>query len=328
MRRTAVAVAGLALLAACTRDAANDVPPGPVVVYAAEEDATDWPAFFGAYTEETGVVVIVRESSPETVVDDLIGNVISPPADVLLSHTAGGASRAAGEGALRPLPPGFDAGSVPNGLRDPDGYWIGIAMRTTGIAVNTQAAIEAPADFVALAGPAWAGRLCLSSSGLPVNRGVVAALIGDLGVHDAELAVRGWVANLSRPVFADETALLAAIARGECAAGIVSSQAFAGLRAADARARAGVRLVIAESGPSDVDAAGIGRHARNPEGAATLIQWLLRDDVQRRYSRSTHQSGTVAGGDNPAGVDGPVSAVSPLRWGYEAVRLAERARYP
>jgi iron(III) transport system substrate-binding protein len=322
------AAAGLVLLAACSRDAADDVPPDPVVVYAAEQDAADWPAFFRTYTKETGVVVIVRETSPESIVDDVIENAISPPADVLLSHTAAGAERAAGDGALRPLPPGFDAGAVPNGLKDPDGYWVGIAMRTTGIAVDTRAVTDMPADFVALAGPAWAGRLCLSSSGLPVNRGVVATLIGDRGVHEAELAVRGWVANLSRPVFADEAALLQAIADGECAAGIVSSQAHAGRLATDARARGVVRLDFAGPGLADVDAAGIGRHARNPEGAARLIQWLLRVDVQQRYGRSTRQFETVIGGGNPAGIDVASFALSPLRWEYEAVRLVERARYP
>lgn len=326
MRPTAVA--GLALLAACTHDASDDVPPGPVVVYAAQEDAADWPKFFGAYTQESGVVVIVRENSPEAIVDDLIENTISPPADVLLSHSASAATRAAAVGALRPLPPGFDAGGVPRGLQDPNGYWVGIAMRMTGIAVNAQAVTDTPADFAALAGPGWADRLCLSSSGLPVNRSVVTTLVRDLGVHDAELTVRGWVANLARPVFADEAALLHAIARGECAAGIVSSQAHAGLLAADAQARGVVRLVLVSSGPPDVDAAGIGRHARNPEGAARLLQWLLRDDVQQRYGWSTRQFGTVTGGGNPAGVDAAASAVSALRWEYEALRLAERARYP
>lgn len=275
-------------------------------MYASYADKSYLPALFDAYTKETGTIVIVRNGDAENIVDDVIRNDISPPADVLITPSVRGVHSAAEEGALRPLSAGLAESRVPAQLRDADNFWTALTYRGTAIVGDPEAS-----DLESLADPGYRGRLCLSSSSIPSNRVALAVLIDKYGVRDAELLVRGWVANLARQPFDTEEKMLSAIAKADCEVGIAS---------VTAAKRHGISFVELP-GYADVEAAGVARHARNPEGAQTLIEWLLSDRVQVRHAESTFSTAASSGFPGPRNV-------SIVAWHYgEAVKLAERARY-
>jgi iron(III) transport system substrate-binding protein len=320
--KPAAAIAAFAalLLGACSDERPPPAAPAePVVVYTSHADRNYLPQLFEAYTEATGVAVIVRHAEPDAIVDDLIENAITPPADVLLTPTIRGAFRAAEEGALRPLFSETIEGRVAAPLRDPDGFWVALTYRDPVIAFDTDrfdAADVATVD--ALADPRFRDQLCLSSSSLSTNRTVIAGLIDKLGVREAEVVVRGWVANLARPVFATEDALWLATANGDCGVSLLSKL---GAKWVENSPIAESWLVTPQLPYSDVEAVGIGRHARNPEGARALIEWLLGDAVLQRHAASTAAQPATAGypGDRNVGFAAARDE--------EARLLAERARY-
>jgi iron(III) transport system substrate-binding protein len=325
----------LLAVAGCTADEpAVQAPADPVVVYASYADKTYLPARLSRFTKETGAAVIVRHAGREEIVDDLIADEIVPPADVVVTRSVRGAVRAADEGALRPLPKDAVPDSVPSSLRDGDGFWVALAYSTPVIVYDTRVAeLPVPASLDALAEEHYRGRLCLSGSENLVNRTIIATLINNRGVRPAELLVRGWVANLATTGLDDEGDLLQAIEAGRCAVGIASSTAF--LHATQGNSDNAMAAFAPAGAGIDVEAAGIGRHARNPDGAAALVAWLLDDEYQLEHSVATLQSpasDTVR--DDPArlvsfdraamGAD-----VTGVAWtDEEAQRLAERARFP
>jgi iron(III) transport system substrate-binding protein len=331
MKRLLLAV----LLAGCSADEpAVQLPADPVVVYASYADKTYLPARLSRFTRETGVAVIVRHAGREAIVDDLIADEIKPPADVIITRSVRGVTRAADEGALRPIPQQTIPDSIRGSLRDADGFWVALAYRVPVIVYDTRVGdLPVPASLEALAGEHYRGRLCLSSADNLVNRTVIATLINERGVRPAELLVRGWVANLVTTDLDDEAELLQAIESGRCAVGIASSTAF--LHATQGNADSTTAAVMPAGAGIDVEAAGIGRHARNPEGAAALVAWLLGDEFQREHSAATLQSpASDAVRDRAAGlVPFDRTAISAgatdIAWADEdAVRLAERARFP
>lgn len=282
-----------------------------VVVYAAYEDQTYLPALFNRFTQETGTIVIVRNGEVPGIVDDVILKRTDPPADVLITPSVAGAWRVAEESEFRP---NYSAAveSVPAALKDPDKYWSALSYRTAVVVYNAEHV--ATADLGAyedLAAEALRRKLCLTSSELAINRAVIAMLINKLGRREAELAVRGWVANLARPPFDSDEQLLRAITTGECAVGIVSSNAIAGSR------------LVVHQPPElyfDIEAVGVTRHARNPDAAAALIDWLVGDEIQASHAS---QTGALPVTD-AAGLVPIVTVAAGLQ---EAVNLAERARY-
>lgn len=304
----------------------------PVVVYGSYEDQDYLSHLFTDYTKANGVVVIVRNGDADSIVRDIIDNAISPPADLLLTPTLSGVRRSAEEGAIRPLRSALIAERLPAWLRDPDDFWTAISYRTAVIAYDPNA-YDRPnlSDYAALADAAFAGRLCLSSSSLAINRAVIATLIDELGVRPAEIAVRGWVKNLAQSVFDSEQKLFSAIESGECAIGIASSSAAQ--RARFDRTDDAIAFFTPANAAVNAEGMAIARHARNPDGARLLAEWLTGPQLQQAYAESRaaypaaqQLSSTIQDPVGSAEVGGR-NAVTAARYDSEAVKLAERARY-
>jgi iron(III) transport system substrate-binding protein len=318
-RQLALLLAFVATVSACSREGAPQsaqVAEAPtseaVVVYAAYDDKTYLPALFNEFTQKTGTVVIVRNGEVPGIVDDVILKRTTPPADVLITPSVAGAWRVAEESELRPNYSTAVA-SLPEWFRDPDKYWAALGYRAAVIVFDPRQIDAAElGSYEDLADTALRRKLCLTSSQRAINRAVIAMLVEKLGKREAELAVRGWVANLAREVFDTDAALLQAINSGECAVGIASSGAIAGTRL-------GVHRPAVTY--FDIEAIGITRHARNPEAAAALIDWLLSPDIQARHAAQT--------GGLPVTESGaPMHSIVLVAAGLEeAAKLAERARY-
>ena len=321
MSRHACILGGFILLVACTaeQEEAPQSTPDPVVVYASYEDRNYLPMLFAAYTKRTGVAVIVRHGNAEAMVGDVIRNEITPPADVLITPPVRGVYRAAEEGALRPIQSRLLEQRVASALRDPDALWTALSFRAASIAYDPVIADASELDDpTALADPKFRGRLCLSSSAEPANRTVIAGLIDRLGVRETELAVRGWLTNLARPVFESESKLWMALETGDCGVALLSNMGAAWLENSRFTELWSHELMQPYV---DIEGIGVARHARNPDGALELIDWLLSDDIQAR-----HSAAVLA---NPATGDFEgVRNVGVLAWHDEEVaKLAERAGY-
>lgn len=301
------------LLAACDAPPEPAKPPETVarpslVVYAPAALESDLAPVFADYNETAGVTVTAHYvSAPEGI---LAAGLDRPSADLLIVAGAGAAARAVDEGTLRPVAAAI--GMVPPRLRDPDGAWLAIRWRPAVIAYDRRALSAAElGSYDGLAAPSFTGRLCLSTFEEPVNRAVIASLIHDLDVRPAERVVRGWLANLARPVFASEAELLHAIAGGQCAAGIVQRPAD------DDPALTGTLRFLTPPAPAgELAAAGVARHAAQPVRALALLDWLATE------ARLPGAAREAAAADLP-GADTAVTA-----WRYEDARkLAERAGY-
>lgn len=329
-RGAAIAFAVLAL-SACERPA-EETPgpaprPEPVVVYASFEDENYLPALLEGFTRETGIPVTVRHRPEHQIVGEVIANKGSPPADLLLTRSVHGIWRAADEGALRPLQSTKISNAVPAWLRDPDGYWAAIGFGSIDVVCGADrqpdcAAVEAYED---LGKPEFAGRLCLSASSLAVNRTLVAGLIADYGLRPAELIVRGWVANLALPPFDSEAALLQAVDEGTCGLAVVSSLAFHDFN------RPTIAATWARPGYFDVIAVGVNRHARSPDVARRLAEWLAGAHAQAAQFAAidlfpVNPSVPAEGLGFPPSDGRHNMAVFGLHEA-DAVKLAERARW-
>ena len=267
MKRLAlIAVIGLLAIAAC------DPAPRPeaVVVYATASDEAKLMKLFADFTEETGVPVTAIFADSVTNTDNVIGNRGVPPADVLLTSTVIDIWRAADEGALRPIQASAMA-AVPAVLKDPDGLWVALDVRYAVIGVSPHVQVGRVSDLDGLAHAQLSGQLCLSSSTLPVNRTLMAMLIEDLGVRPAERMVRAWVKNLALAPFPAETELVAALQSGACGYGIFSSS----IKSDSIKRISSKPLYI------DINGVGVARHARQPESAHTLVNWMLEKNELR-----------------------------------------------
>ena len=296
MRAVILAALAVSILLAC--ESKMTIPS--VVVYATAEDESLLLTWFAEFTDETGIPVTVKYGDSSANTDAVIANTDLPPADVLLTNNVADIWRAADEGALRPIQ-GEHLSSIAEYLRDPDGLWVALRVRYAAIGAAPGLAVASPGSYAELADPKLLGQVCLSSSALALNRSLIAMLIQELGVRPAERIVRGWVRNLAYSPFSTEVELQAAIESGSCNYGVFSMSP---------EARNGNSLEDKQY-YVDIDGIGVARHARHPQSAHVLVDWMLAEKAMKDLAWSSGKNVGIAG------------------WRDEEARLlAERAGYP
>lgn len=330
MRRIPFLALALALCAPAGADS--------LVVYSERKEPLLTP-ILDAWTAQTGVPVQLLTDQAQVLIERLAAEGERTRADVLITVDAGNLWLATERGVLAPLRSEALERAVPAPFRDPDGHWYAITERAR---VIVRATGRVPAGELStyedLADPKWRGRLCLRSSRKVYNQSLVAMLIDRHGEERAEQIVRGWVANLAAPPFADDTLVVNAIAAGQCDVGIVNTYYYGRL----ARDRADLPVAVFWPNQGDgetgvhvnVTGAGVVRHARQPELARRFIEWLLSESAQRQFADIDFEFPVRAGiAPNPA-----VAAWGAFRADQrniaeagrrqaQAVRLMDRAGY-
>lgn len=328
-------------LAAC--GGSSDAPGSPtgdnvdaVVVYSSRAEQLIKP-IFDAYTAETGVSIRYTTDSEQPLIQKMMAEGETGAADVLLTVDAGNLWYAAEEGVLRPTRSSILEENIPEHLRDPENLWFAMSVRARTIMYDRRVVDPAElTDYAGLADEKWRGKLCLRTSAKVYNQSLVAMLIAQFGEREAELIVRGWVANLATDVFSNDTKLLEAIEAGQCQVGISNTYYFGRLQSANPEIPIGVFWPAADTGGVHVNisGAGVARHAKNPAGAKALLEWMSSDKAQ-----------AMLGGDNFEYPANPSVRPDPLvqAWGIfdpspmnvsqagvyqaDAVKLMDRAGY-
>ena len=265
---------------------AADTTSGPVVVYSSRQEHLIKPVF-DRFTAETGIEVQYQTGEEGPLIARLEAEGESTPADMLYTVDVGNLWSAANKNLLAPLRSAVLEENIPSHLRDPQNQWFGLSVRARTIVYSKERVDPAElSTYEALADPAWEGRLCLRTSKKVYNMSLVASMIERMGEEATQAMVEGWVDNLATREFSSDTLLIEAIAAGQCDVGIVNTY-YLGRLLAD-NPDFPVALFWANQDSSgvhvNVSGAGITRHAKHPEAAKVLLEWLSTEEPQRMFS--------------------------------------------
>ncbi len=281
-----------AMLAACAALATSAVvlpaaaQNSPLTVYSARNEQLLKP-LLDQFTRETGTPVQLLTANEGALLARLNAEGASTPADVLITVDAGNLWQAAQQNLLQPYTSATLERAIPAHLRDPGNQWYGMSVRARTI-VYSKARVN-PKDlstYEDLADTKWRGKLCLRTSKKVYNQSLVAMMMQEYGEAKTEAMVRGWMANLATDVFPDDTALLKAIAAGQCQVGIVNTYYLGRLLDQDAKFPVGLHWAN-QSGSGvhvNVSGAGITRHAKNRPAAQKFMDFLASDAAQKIYT--------------------------------------------
>ncbi|WP_305042040.1 extracellular solute-binding protein [Geoalkalibacter sp.] len=257
-----------------------------VVVYSARNEHLIRP-LFEAYTRDTGVKVTFVTDKEGPLLQRLKSEGRNTRADLLLTVDAGNLWQAAEEGLLQPVESAALAANVPEHLRDPGNQWFGLSLRARTIVYSTERVKpEDLSTYEALGEPQWKNRLLLRTSQKVYNQSLVGMLIAEHGVEKTEQIVRAWIANLAAPPFANDNAVMEAIAAGQGDVGIVNTYYFG--RLLKDKPELPLALFWPDQQGSgvhvNVSGAGVTRHAPNPQGAIKLLEWLASEQAQNLFA--------------------------------------------
>ncbi len=337
MNRLILSLSVLLLVSACSRSETAP-PPTELVVYSARAEHLIQP-LFERYQQETGVVVRYLSDSEASLIERLKAEGAQSPADILLTVDAGNLWYAAEQGVLRPLESDVLTANIPAVLRDPQMRWVGLSVRARTLVYATERVQPTElSTYEALADDTWKGRLCLRSAKKVYNQSLVATMIAELGEPATEAVVRGWVDNLAAPPFANDTAVIEAIAAGRCDVGLVNTYYFGRLLKDTPDLPVGLFWANQGEGARglhvNVSGAGVTTASKQPEAAQALLEWLSQGEAQALFAGSNLEfpanpmvpaDPLVAAWGPYRGDDLNVSEAGRLQ--VQAVRLMDRAGY-
>ncbi len=257
-----------------------------ITVYSARKEHLIKP-LFDAYSKHTGITIRYITDKAGPLLARLKAEGANTPADILMTVDAGNLWQAANQGAFAVVDSQTLEENIPSHLQDPDNRWFGLSVRARTIVYNTERVKDGELNsYEDLASPNWKERLCLRTSKKVYNQSLVAMMMARLGEEKTEQVVRGWVSNLATPPFSNDTKVMEAIAAGQCDAGIVNTYYFGRLL----KKNPDIKLALFWPNQNDggvhvnISGAGITRHAKNPEAAVKLLEWLSTPEAQEMFA--------------------------------------------
>ena len=247
------------------------------------------------FSEETGVDIAVKYADTAELALLVEQEGDRPVADVFLSQSPGALGFLAAAGRLEPLPPEV-LDLVDGRFASGDGRWVGTSGRVRTLVYNTDLVDEAelPASVLDLTEPAFEGRVAVA----PTNgsfQDFVTAMRAAVGDGETSAWLEGMVANDS-PTFANNTAIVQAVARGEVPFGLVNHYYNERQLAEDPGSPTANHFFDGDLG-SIVLVTGVGVVAGSDGGedAERLVSFLLGEEAQRFFSEETYEYPLAAG---------------------------------
>ena len=180
-----------------------------------------------AFTKNTGIKVKVHEGEGPDIASQILQEGADSPADVFFTENSPELILLDEKGLLAPVAPATLA-EVSAKYNAADGAWLGVLARENVLDFNPSMIQESamPASLLDLAKPEWAGKLGIAPSDadfLPL----VSAMIKQYGKDKTLAWLKGLKANSK--IYQDDEGVVAAVARGDVATGIVNNYYWARL---------------------------------------------------------------------------------------------------
>ena len=291
-------VLSLVILASLQSQAMAD----EVNVYSARKEALILP-MLERFKAETGIEVNLITAKADELLKRLESEGRSTPADVFITTDAGRLQRAKEAGVLRPIDNPVLNARIPQNLRDQDNTWFGLSQRARVIFYAKDRVDPAElSTYEALADESWLERVCIRSSSNIYNQSLVASMIAADGVEKTEAWAKGLVANFARKPAGGDTDQLRAAAAGQCDVAVANTYYYGRLAASDKESDQQVASALGVFWPNqdgrgahiNVSGAGVTLHAKHPEAAERLLEFLVNAESQTWYAEVNNEYPVVA----------------------------------
>jgi len=295
LNRIVLTALGLAALTVPALAQGNEVN-----VYSSREQKLLQP-LLDAFTKETEIKVNVISAS-SGLEQRIKTEGANSPADLLLAVDIARLQEAENLGITQPIQSEVVNKTIPAEFRDPNGHWVGLAMRARVIYASKERVKQDAITYEELADPRWKGKICIRSGQQQYNNALFAAYIVHHGEAKTEEWLKGVKANLAQKPSGGDREVARDIAAGKCDIGLGNTYYWALMndKEADKKAWAEATRVILPTFAghgTHVNLSGVvlAKHAPNKANAMKLIEWLTGEHAQHIYADMNYEYPLRAG---------------------------------
>jgi len=286
----------LALIISCTSPVSY-AEDAVVNIYSARKEALILP-LLERFQKETGIDFQLVTGKADGLLKRIEIEGEATPADVFITVDAGRLQRAKSADILQPVESAILNSAVPSYLRDKDNMWFGLSRRARVIFyAKDRVKPSELSTYEGLTDKNWRGRLCIRSSSNIYNQSLVASMMEHIGAEKTEQWAKDLVANFARKPGGGDTNQLQAVAAGECDITVVNSYYFGRLINSDDPKDVAIATQIGIFWPNqdgrgahvNVSGAGVTKHAKHPDAARKLIEFLVKPESQSWYAEVNNE---------------------------------------
>jgi iron(III) transport system substrate-binding protein len=152
------------------------------------------------------------------------------------------------------------------------------------------------ANYADLANPALKGAICMRSSSNIYNISLLSSIIAHKGAAEAESWAKGVVANFKQAPQGNDTAMIEAVAAGQCRVSVVNTYYLARYAGGEAKEKAmfdKVGVIFPDQNGVgthvNVSGAGLVKTAPNRENAVKFLEYLTSESAQRYFADGNNE---------------------------------------
>jgi len=246
------------------------------------------------FTAQTGIKTNLVTAKADKLLTRLKNEGRNTPADIFITVDAGRLYRAKQAGVFASVNSDVLNSAVPEHLRDPEGQWVGLSQRARVIFyAKDRVKPEDLSTYENLASEHWKRKICIRGSGNIYNQSLVASLIAANGTDTAQQWSNQLVNNMARPPKGGDRDQIKAAAAGQCDIAIANTYYY-GSMLANKKDPSQVKAAQAmgvfwpnQSGRGthvNISGAGVTKHAKNPDNALKLLEFLVSPESQKWYA--------------------------------------------
>jgi iron(III) transport system substrate-binding protein len=241
-----------------------------------------------AFTKNTGITVKLHEGEGPDIASQILQEGADSPADVFFTENSPELILLDEKGLLAPVAPATLA-KIPAKYNAADGTWLGVLARENVLDFNPSMIQESamPASLLDLAKPEWAGKLGIAPSDadfLPL----VSAVIKQYGKDKTLAWLQGLKANSK--IYQDDESVVAAVARGDVATGIVNNYYWARLETDLGPDKIDSKLYHFKGGNIgglvNISGAAVLKSSKNQAAAQKFLAFLVSHQAQELLGQS------------------------------------------
>jgi iron(III) transport system substrate-binding protein len=282
MRVYLAALVGLGLVAGSVRASAQTL-----TLYNAQHEQVVG-MLTDMFTKETGIKVAVHTGEGPDIASQILQEGADSPADVFFTENSPELILLDEKGLLAPVDKATLA-KIPAKYNAADGDWVGVLARENVLDFNPSLIKETalPAHLLDLAKPEWAGKVGIAPSDadfLPLVSAVIK--------QDGKTAALAWLNGLKAngKIYQDDESVVAAVARGDVAVGIVNNYYWARLETDLGPEKIDSALYHFKDGDIggliNISGAAVLKTSKNPAAAQKFLAFLVSEPAQKALGKS------------------------------------------
>ena len=250
------------------------------------------------FEKETGIKVNVVSAKTKVLIKKIVDQRETSPADLLITVDAGNLYKAKLKNITQEIKSEKLNSLVPKHLRDKEGHWYGLSIRSRVIMYNPEA-INAKdiMNYENLMDPTLKGRVCIRSSSNIYNQSLLASIIYHNGEQAAKKWAKGVVNNFSRQPKGNDRGQMTAVVLGKCDVTLANTyylgKWISSKKDTEREYAKKIKVLFPnqDNRGSHINISGafVTKNAKNKDNAIKLIEFLADDKAQEIYAKQNHE---------------------------------------